>query len=179
MANVVFKKRVQAYNIDALNRTAKCESDIDNGCVFALNSQSEDDGENMVWVATAPTAATSKGLWMATSPEVVIVKDAMGNEYRGITPDPRAFKNMAGRMIDATYLKEGDLIEMTGDGITGIETTANKYLVPTAGDFVLTATSNAGTGFYLERIGTGKFHIGTGDLVKGIIPNYKYECKNN
>lgn len=177
MNNVVIKKRVQAYNIDALNRTAKCDEDIQNGCVFALNEQSEVDGEGMVWVAEKPTA-NATGLWMATSPEVVIIKDAMGNEYKGITPDPRAFVNNAGRMIDATKLVEDDIIVMSGEGITGISETANVYLVPST-EYVLTASSSAGTGFCLQKVGTERISIGTGALAKTPIMGYKFVCKKN
>lgn len=177
MSNVVFLKQYQAYNIDALNRTAKCDEDIDNGCVFVLNEQSTQDGESMVWVAEKPSA-NSKDVWMATSPEVVITKDAMGNEYKGITVDPRAFVNHAGRMIDATKLVAGDIVEMTGAGITGIEETANIYLVP-SDSYTLVASPSAGTGFCLKKIGVGKLHIGTGSLVKEPVTSYKFECKNN
>lgn len=179
MANVVIKTRYQAYNIDALNRTAKCASDIDNGCVFALNSKSEDENEKDVWVATAPTSNTDTGLWMAASPEIPIVKDTMGNEYKGITSDPRAFVNYAGKMIDAFKLVVDDEIEITGDGITDISTTANKYLVPDTGSFVLKASSSAGTGFYLEKVGTNRLHIGTGAIAGKVIPTYVYVCKKN
>ena len=43
MYNVVLKKDVQAYNIDALNRTAVCTADVPNGSVFKL------DGYSTVW----------------------------------------------------------------------------------------------------------------------------------
>lgn len=177
MSNVVIKKRIQAYNVDALNRTAKCTEDVENGCVFALNSQSTDEGEGMVWIADKPTA-NATDLWMAISPEVVIIKDAMGNEYKGLTEDPRAFVNLAGRMIDATKLVEGDIITMSGAGITGIEDTANIYLVPSTG-YVLTASSSAGTGFCLQKVGTERIPIGTGDVVKTPVVGYKFVCKKN
>ena len=179
MSNVFIKRQVRAFNVDALNRTVKCETDIDNGSVFALNAKSEEDGESMVWVATVPTAATDKGLWFAASPEVVITKDAAGNEFKGLSADPRAFVNLAGRAADAIKVCEGDLVEMTGEGITGIETTANVYLVPTASSFVLTATSTAGTGLCLKRVGTNTLKIGTGSIVKEPVVTYVYECVSN
>lgn len=177
MSNVLIKKQYQAYNIDSLNRTAKCEEDIDNGCVFALNEQSTVDGENIVWIAEKPEA-NADGLWMASSPEIVIVKDAMGNEYKGITPDPRAFVNTAGRVFDAFKLMAGDVIEMTGDGISGIEEDSNIYLVPST-QYTLVATSTKGTGLRLKKIGKGRLHIGTGSLVKTPVVTYKYVCENN
>ena len=179
MSNVFIKRQCRAFNVDALNRTVKCEQDIDNGSVFALNSRSDVDGESMVWVATAPTANTDAGLWFAASPEVVITKDAAGNVFKGLSADPRAFVNVADRAIDAIRVCEGDLVEMTGEGITGIETTANIYLVPTASSFVLTATSTAGIGLCLKKVGTNTLKIGTGSIVKEPVVTYIYECVNN
>lgn len=176
MNNVVIKKRVAAYNVDAYNRTAVCTQDIENGCVFKLNSYSETDGEGIVWNAEQ-AATTDTGLWMATSPEVVIVKDAMGVEYRGLNVDPRAFVNNAGRMIDATKLVEGDIIEMTCENITGADT--NEYLVPDTTGFKLKAQSSAGDGFCLHKIGTSILHIGGAMIDKSHPTTYKYEVVKN
>lgn len=175
-SNIVIKTAVQAYNIDAYNRTAVCEEDLENGSVFELLTYSDDtDTEEMVWKATAP--ANLKGLWMATSPEVVITKGYDGAEYKGLTPDPRAFVNYAGRMIDATFLAVGDIIEMTAEGITGADT--NNYLVAEAGKFQLKAAGAAGTGLSLRKIGTSKLHIGQGGIAKSAIPTYKYVVEVN
>lgn len=176
--NVVIKRMVQAYNIDAYNRTAVCDEDLENGSVFKLEEYSDTEGEEMVWKVKKPTAAADKGVWMATSPEVVIIKDAMGNEYKGLTPDPRAFVNIAGKMIDATYLAKGDLIEMTAEGISDADT--NNYLVIGAsGGYKLESASAAGDGFALKKVGTSRLHIGDGGLVKKFPVTYIYECENN
>lgn len=177
MANVVIKTMVQAYNIDAYNRTAVCEEDIENGSVFELKEYSTDPSEGMVWKATAPTAATAKGLWMATSPEVVVTKGYDGAVYKGLTPDPRAFVNVAGRMIDATFLAVGDIIEMTAEGITGADT--NDYLVPTANGFKLSSAAAAGTGLTLRKVGTSRLHIGQGSIAKSAPITYKYVVEIN
>lgn len=176
MSNVVIKKRVAAYNVDSYNRTAVCESTIDNGCIFKLASYSETDGEGIVWKAEQAAEADT-GLWMATSPEVVTVTDAMGVEYRGLNVDPRAFTNIAGKMIDATKLVEGDIIEMTGDGITGIDT--NEYLVPDTTGFKLKAQGSAGSGFCLHKIGTSILHVGGAMIAKSHPVTYKYEVVKN
>lgn len=176
MYNVVLKKDVQAYNIDALNRTAVCTADVPNGSVFKLDGYSTVDGEGTVW-KTAQAADTDTGLWMATSPEVVIVKDGMGAEHKGIQCDPRAFTNIAGRMIDITKLVEGDIIAMTGEGITGIATAL--HLVPDATDFKLKAQATAGTGFTLKKIGTERLHIGSGGIADPAVTMYKYEVVRN
>lgn len=152
MYNVLNKKATASFNIDSYNRRAVAEKDLENGAVFTLTTYSTTDGEGEVWTAGA-TTATSKGLWMAASPEVVIVKDEMGNEYKGLTQDPRAFVNIAGRVIDAFYLNMGDIVEMTGANITGIGSTANVYLVPGT-DNQLVATATAGTGCVLRKVKT-------------------------
>lgn len=177
MANVIIKTQVQAYNIDAYNRTAVCAEDIENGSVFELKTYSTNDGEEMVWTATAPTSNTAKGLWMATSPEVVITKGYDGAEYKGLTPDPRAFVNLAGKMIDATFLAVGDLIEMTADGISGADT--NNYLVIDPNKFVLKSATAATTGFSLRKVGTSRLHIGQAGIAKSAIPTYKYIVEIN
>lgn len=175
--NVIIKTQMQAFNIDAYNRTAVCEEDIENGCVFELKEYSTTDGEEMVWKATAPTANTAKGLWMATSPEVVITKGFDGAEYKGLTPDPRAFVNIAGKVIDATFLAVGDLIEMTADGISDADT--NNYLVIDPNNFKLKSASAATTGLSLKKVGTGRLHIGQGGIAKSAVPTYKYIVEIN
>lgn len=174
--NVVIKSRVAAYNVDALNRTAVCEADIENGCVFKLTSYSTTDGEGMVWKAEQ-AAATDTGLWMATSPEVVVIKDAMGVEYKGLSVDPRAFINNAGKMIDATKLQEGDIIEMTAANINNADTM--DYLVPDTADFKLTGSATAGDGFCLHKIGTSQLHIGGAMIADSHPVTYKYEVIKN
>ncbi len=174
--NVVIKKRVAAYNVDAYNRTAVCDVDVENGCVFKLSAYSTNAGESKVWQAEQATE-TDKGLWMATSPEVVTIKDAMGVEYRGLTKDPRAFVNVAGRMIDVTKLIPGDIIEMTGANIENIESL--DYLVPDASGYKLKASASEGTGMCLHKIGTSILHIGDAALVKSHPTTYKFEVVNN
>lgn len=174
--NVVILKQYAAYNVDAYNRTAVCESDIDNGCIFKLTSYSETEGEGTVWKAEQ-AAESDKGLWMAVSPEVVTTKVMDGVEIRNLVYDPRAFVNIAGKMIDSIKPIPGDIIEMTGEGISGIDT--NNYLVPDTSGFKLKANSSAGTGLSLRKIGKSKLHIGDAALVKKPVTTYKYEVEIN
>ena len=175
--NVVIKTRVQAMNIDTYNRTAVATSDVENGSVFNLNSYSTNLGEGTVWNATEAGSVSAKGLWMATSPEVVITRDLMGSEYKGLTPDPRAFINFTGRMIDATFLAPHDIIEMTCAGIADVATLG--FLTPAATGFKLVASATAGTGFTLKKVGTSILHIGSSSLVKVPVTTYKFEVVNN
>lgn len=176
MANVVMTTQIAAYNVDADNRTAVCAQDIDNGCVFKLKKYSETDGESAVWQCEQATA-NDTDLWMAISPEVVTLVDSMGVEYRGLSIDPRAFTNVAGRMIDAVHLHVGDILEMTCDGID--DAADMEYLVPAAADFKLQAAAAAGNGFALHKIKTGILHIGGAMIAKSHPTTYFYEVVKN
>ena len=174
--NVLIQNRVAAMNVDAYNRTAVCTQDIENGCVFTLESYSTTAGEGKVWSA-GQAQATSTGLWMAASPEVVTITDSLGVQYKGIQCDPRAFINSAGSMIDAIQLQIGDIIEMTCENITGVDT--NNYLVPSTSNFALEASSSAGTGFALQKVGTGMLHIGNLFIENSHPTTYIFQVVNN
>lgn len=174
--NVLIKSQTASLNIDSYNRSAVCDTDIENGSVFKLSSYSVNPGEGMVWRAEQ-AATTDKGLWMAASPEVVITKVMDNVEYKGIVEDPRAFINIAGHMIDAFKLAEGDVIEMTGANITGIDT--NAYLTPDTTGFKLKAGAAAGTGLTLKKLGTSILHIGNSSLVKTPTKTYKFVVEIN
>lgn len=187
--NVVIKKRTASFNVDSMNRTAVFTEDVDNGCVAVLQAYSENPGEEIVWKAEKPTAS-SKGLWMATSPEVVITRAFDGDEaakvpaidIKGVINDPRAFYNIKGYMVDMTYLNVGDIIEMTCAGIQkssgGAYDGSDDYLVPTT-EFKLKGAGAAGDGMALKKIGTSKLHIGNAALVKTPVKTYKFVVEAN
>ena len=184
LRNVVIKSRTASLNIDSYNRTAVCEEEIDNGSVFALKEYSENAGEEMVWKAERATS-NEKGLWMATTPEVVITRALDGEgtvpslDFKGIVNDPRAFTNHAGMMIDATYMAIGDIYEMTCAGLTFTGET-DTYLVPDYDtSFKLKGSTSAGTGTALRKIGTSYLHIGNGAIVKTPVVTYKFVVESN
>lgn len=168
--NVVIKRRVAATNIDSYNRSAVATTNVPNGSVFSLKEK--DSVNELLYKAVAPKA-NEKGLWMATSPEVIYV-----DKTHGGSADPRDFVNVAGRAIDATYLVPADIIEMTGEGITGIATAA--YLVADT-SMTLKAATTAPTagGLALRKIGTGTLKIGDGAIAPAVIPTYVFEVEAN
>ena len=170
MANVVIKRSVAATNVDSYNRSAIATVNVPNGSVFSLKEK--DATNELCYVVKAPTSG-EKGLWMATSPEVIYVDKAHGG-----SADPRDFVNVAGRAIDATYLVPADIIEMTGEGITGIDTA--KYLVADTG-MTLKAAAAAPTagGLALRKIGTGTLKVGDGAIAPAAIPTYVFEVEAN
>ena len=140
MSAVVIKTRVQAENIDALNRKAVYASaDVDNGTAVTLAFPATKGDE--VFVATLRTSGmtfnigrkepiiigkgsileseqedawlleVTAGGWMAISPEVN--KDVIGKIYKGL--DPRRFTNEAGLPFDVVKLVEGDIIQVSKD----------------------------------------------------------------
>ena len=167
--NVVIKRQMAATNIDSYNRSAVHTADLPNGSVFTLNEV--DTGNDARWKVGTPTAA-SKGLWMATSPEVVYV-----DKNHGGSADPRDFVNVAGRTIDATLLVKQDLVEMTGEGITGISTAT--FLGVTAGLQLVALTAAPTQGAYLKAVGKGTLKVGDGALAPAAIPTYVFEVVDN
>ena len=141
MSAVVIKTRVQAENIDALNRKAKANVDLQNGSAVTL-AWSATDGDE-VFVATPATTGmkfkigrkeaiviatgsmledehqdawylevtSNSGVWMAIAPEVN--KDVIGKTYKGL--DPRRFTNEANIPFDVVNLQVGDIIQVSKD----------------------------------------------------------------
>lgn len=114
---VILNETTSDYN-GAYNRTAISGSDIDNGMVFRLDSLSTVDGEREVWSVSLPSASgsTLSGLWMAYSGDETAV---VNGKYKGLTPDPREFVNMAGYPFPAIKLAKHDIITMTEDALSG------------------------------------------------------------
>ena len=118
---VILNETTSDYN-GAYNRTAISGSvidsryDIDNGMVFRLDSLSTVDGEREVWSVSLPSASgsTLSGLWMAYSGDETAV---VNGKYKGLTPDPREFVNMAGYPFPAIKLAKYDIITMTEDAL--------------------------------------------------------------
>lgn len=183
MANhtVVILNKVASENVGSYNRSAIAGSavDIDNGGVFRLDSKSAVSGESEVWNVTAPTtsASTLNNLWMAYSPEVVITA-AGTKQYRGIDPDPQDFYNLGGKVLDAFKPQVGDLITVTGEGLTG--TPALAYANSANGVYTLawsaTQTANALSFRYL---GTTYISKGSGAIDNQRITAYQFECIAN
>ena len=140
MSAVVIKTRVQAENIDALNRKAVYASaDVDNGTAVSLAFPTTEGDE--VFVATLLSSGmtfdigrkepiiiakgsileseqedawlleVTAGGWMAIAPEVN--KDVIGKIYKGL--DPRRFTNEAGLPFDVVKLQVGDIIQVSKD----------------------------------------------------------------
>ena len=98
MANgVIVESRIQATNIDALNRTAQAEIAVAGGGLVALTASATQGNE--VWTAAAPASGTLGGLWIAYNPaeHLTVVGDKV---FAGLSEDPRDYVNVANRPFD-------------------------------------------------------------------------------
>ena len=109
---VIVESRIQATNIDALNRTAVCADAVDGGCLVAL-AESGAQG-NEVWTATAPAAGTLGDLWIAYNPAEHLT-EVNGKMFAGLSKDPRDYTNLANRPFDVFKPQVGDEIDITSD----------------------------------------------------------------
>ena len=164
-----------AKNIDALNRSFVGAVDLDNGNVFEKGELSTNVNESQVYNAVAPT--TLSGLWMAFSPEDVVLTDGLGNQFKVGTLDPRAFTNTAGVVFSGFQPKEGDLVLISADGITG---EANEYAVAASGENKLKFAAEAIAGLSFKVIETTYISVASANNIGSQrVVAYLLECVAN
>ena len=114
---VLIPEQIAAMNVDSYNRSViSSASALDNGNVFGLGGKSTTDGESEVFSVVETSSSNIDALWMAYSGDEIVVTDA---RYKGLDPDPRNFYNAAGKVFSAYRPKVGDIILLTGEGLTG------------------------------------------------------------
>ena len=167
MANgVIVESRIQATNIDALNRTAKAAVDVAGGGLVALTASGAQGNE--VWTAAAPAAGSLGGLWIAYNPSEHLTKVG-GKFFAGLSEDPRDYVNIAGRPFDCFKPAVGDEIDITIDCVdaSGSSVVAGDFLESKDGQTTFTrkaagsgATSGS-TAVKVEYGGTAPFPSGS------------------
>jgi len=185
MANhgVLYVKQIAATNVDAWNRTAVSGSDIDDGYVFRLDSQSGSATAlySEVWTTTVPSSngSTLNNLWMSSSRGVNILYTANGLAYKGLEDDPRNFYVVSGSMISAFKPQVGDIVEMTTDCISGSKA-SNTFINSADGVYQLawgaTQTSSA---LSFKYLGDDYLAIGNGKMTTQHVTTYKFVCLAN
>ena len=177
---VLVLNKSASFDVGSYNRTAIAGSstDIDNGNIFRLDSQSTTSGQTECWNVTAPafSASTCNNLWMAASPEVVWTVDST-LIYRGLNQDPRRFYNKGGYAFDAVAVKKGDVFTLTVDGIAG-GATPTSVIQPSDGAYtwtaVTTASAVAAVPTSASLVGTTYISIGSGAIDSQRTTAYKF-----
>lgn len=175
--SILIPSLTAAKNIDALNRSFVSETDLDNGNVFIKGELSTNNGESQVYTATTPATDSLNGLYMAYSPEDVVVVDGLGNQYKIGNLDPRAFTNVAGVVFSGFKPQEGDLVLISADGITG---TAKDFAVAVNGSNKLTFAEAAGTGLSFKVVETTYITVASANNIGSQrVTAYLLECVAN
>ena len=149
--SILIPSLIAAKNIDTLNRSFVSKTDLDNGNVFGKGELSTNAGESQVYQTVTPTTGSLTGLWMAYSPEDVVLTDGLGNQFKVGTLDPRAFTNIAGTVFSGFKPQVGDLVLVSADGISG---EANSYAVAANGTSKLAFASAAIDGLSFKVVET-------------------------
>ena len=85
MAHAVIElNAVAAKDVDALNRSVTCATDLDSGNVFTLATKSTAAGESEVWLATERATGALTNLWMAGETQYVDTVTSTGPTFRNI-----------------------------------------------------------------------------------------------
>lgn len=167
MANgVIVESRIQATNIDALNRTAKATVDVAGGGLVALTASGAQGNE--VWTAAAPASGSLGGLWIAYNPAEHLTKVG-GKFFAGLSEDPRDYVNIAGRPFDCFKPAVGDEIDITIDCVdaSGSSVVAGDILESKANQTTFTRVASStgatagSTAFKVEYVGTTPFPAGS------------------
>ena len=175
MANhaVIQLNKVAAKNQDSLNRPVISASNVDNGNIFQLLSVSGTTGEGEVFVATAPTTASSTGVWMAAQPEQPF-GSAGNNVYYGIG-NIQDFYNSASQVFQAFKPEKGDIIELSVDAFDTTPT-AGQYAIPSSGVYTMAWAAAAGTGFALKYLNSSYIPCASASAISaGRITTYRCE----
>ena len=167
MANgVIVESRIQATNIDALNRTAKATVDVAGGGLVALTASGAQGNE--VWTAAAPASGSLGGLWIAYNPSEHLTKVG-GKFFAGLSEDPRDYVNIAGRPFDCFKPAVGDEIDITIDCVdaSGSSVVAGDILESKANQTTFTRVASStgatagSTAFKVEYVGKAPFPAGS------------------
>ena len=175
MNTVLVPTLVAAKNIDTLNGSfTSSTTDIDNGNVFSAGTLSK-----QVYQAVQPATGSLSNLWMACSPEDVVITDSMGNQYKPGINDPRAFTNVKGKVFSAFKPQVGDKILISADGITG---TAAAYAIAANGAYTLAFAAAAATDTLSFKVIDNEAYIsiaGASAIGSQRVAAYLLECVAN
>lgn len=176
--SILIPTLVAAKNVDSLNRSFVSTADLDNGNVFGKGELSTNSNESQVYKTVTPATGSLSGLYMAFSPEDVVLTDDLGNQFKVGTLDPRAFTNRANVVFSGFKPQVGDLVLISADGISG--ETAKAYAVATNGSSVLAFADDAITGLSFKVVETTYISVASANNIGSQrVTAYLLECVAN
>lgn len=172
--NILIENAVASQNVDAWNRSAVAEVDVDNGNIVILSGLSATAGEGEVWSALTPSTSDGlTGVWMVYQPELV---ESGTRLYRGLDPDPRNFYIPAGTVFSCFKPQLGDIVTMTADGLAGTKST-NTFVNATnstGGLKPVWGSTQTASVFSMKLLETTYISIGTGAIDSQRVTAYKF-----
>ena len=175
--SILIPTLVAAKNIDSLNRSFVSTVDLDNGNVFGKGELSTNSNESQVYKTVTPATGSLSGLYMAFSPEDVVLTDDLGNQFKVGTLDPRAFTNRANVVFSGFKPQVGDLVLISADGISG---EAKGYAVAANGASKLAFNETAGAGLSFKVVETTYISLASANNIGSQrVTAYVLECVAN
>jgi hypothetical protein len=162
---------VAAQDVNAYSSHFVSASSLDNGNICVLLTKSATTGQGEVWTATAPSSASSTGVFMVDTPVLPFVLNAAGEKINGIGT-ARDFYTIAGEVGVARRLQLGDEVLVSAEDLDSSTTAA--YAIPVAGIFKMAWSAVTVNGFYLEYIETGYISVPDGTIGTGRVPAFRF-----
>ncbi len=176
--SVIIPEKIMATDIGSLNMSVVSGSNLENGNVFYPDAISGSTGYGEVMHVIAPSTGSLSGLWMAYSPEVVVIQ-AGGANYKGINQDPRNFINYSGSIVDAFKPQPGDIVLMSVDAFSGARG-SNTYASSYADNFDLAWGATGSAGMTWQYLATDYITIGSGSSIGDTrLVAYRMRCLAN
>ena len=156
--SILIAGQVAANHNDSLNKSAKCESAVENANIVRLTEVSSTSVEGEVYIASTPVSATldTDVFYMVNDPVNVLVS----SKYAGLTDDPREF-NIAAEKIFACYKPlVGDEIAVSEDGFASTRS-SETHAIPADGSLELNWSSTiSGVSLAYQYIGSYNIPVG-------------------
>jgi hypothetical protein len=162
--SILIQEKTMATDVSSLNAVVVCGSALENGNVVRFTTLSGSSGYGEVFHSAQPTTGSLAGLWMAATPEVVVLT-AGGASYRGLNQDPRNFINAANALVDVFKPQPGDILLLSEDAFSGAKS-ANTHANSAADGFDLVwGTTQVGGSLSLKWLATDYILIGSGSAI--------------
>jgi hypothetical protein len=162
---------IAAQNVIAYNSDFVSASSLDNGNICVLLTKSATAGQGEVWTATAPSSASSTGVYIVDSPVLPFVVTAAGDKINGLGT-ARDFYTIAGEIGVARRLQLGDIVTVSAETLDS--STVAAYAIPVAGTFKLAWSAVTVNGFYLTYLKTTYISVPDGTIGAGRVAAFEF-----